>query len=99
MESSDEDQGLDKADLFYHGTIIKLFPKNNLGIVRTESGRELTFAYNLVIVGGATEDPNDLKQGQKVGYDMGWTSSGLRVTRIHVYPETDPKGQDTRNSD
>ncbi len=91
MASSDEGEALQdilgNMDLFYHGVIVKLFPRNNLGIVRTASGREIAFAYNLVIVLSDSQDPNDLKQGQKVGYDLGWTSSGLRVTKIKVYPE------------
>ena len=93
MDSSGESQGfLEKSDLFYHGVIAKLFPRNNMGVVRTESGREITFAYNLVVVLGEIKSPNDLKEGQKVGYDLGWTSNGLRVTKIKVYPETSHDG-------
>ena len=87
MDSSDEGHGLsERSDLFYHGVIVKLFPKNNMGIVRTESGREITFSYNLVIVLGGSKSPNDLKEGQMIGYDLGWTGNGLRVTKIKVYP-------------
>ncbi len=87
MDSSDEGPGLlEKSDLFYHGVIVKLFPRNNLGIVRTGSGREITFSYNLVVVLGASKSPNELREGQKIGYDLGWTGHGLRVTKIKVYP-------------
>ncbi len=89
MDNSDEGQGLaENSDLFYHGVIVKLFPRNNMGVVRTESGREITFSYNLVIVIGASKSPNDLKQGQKIGYDLGWTGNGLKVTKIKVYPDS-----------
>ncbi len=91
MDSSDEGQGLsEKSDLFYHGVIVKLFPKNNMGVVRTESGREITFSYNLVIVLGGNKNPNDLREGQMIGYDLGWTANGLRVTKIKVYPSSQP---------
>ena len=61
MDSSDEGQGLsEKSDLFYHGVIVKLFPRNNLGVVRTESGREITFSYNLVIVISASKSPKTI---------------------------------------
>lgn len=101
VDNSDESQGsFENSDLFYHGVIVKLFPRNNMGVVRTQSGREITFSYNLVIVIGATKSPNDLKQGQRIGYDLGWTGNGLKVTKIKVYPdsqsEADPnelKGQ------
>ena len=89
MDSSDEVQGLaQSSDLFYHGVIVKLFPRNNMGVVRTESGREITFSYNLVIIVGASKSPNELKQGQKIGYDLGWTGNGLKVTKIKVFPES-----------
>ncbi len=91
MDSSDEGHGLsERSDLFYHGVIVKLFPKNNMGVVRTESGREITFSYNLVIVLGESKSPNDLREGQLIGYDLGWTANGLRVTKIKVYPTSQP---------
>ncbi len=91
MDSSDEGQGLsEKSDFFYHGVIVKLFPRNNLGVVRTESGREITFSYSLVIVISASKSPNELREGQKIGYDLGWTGHGLRVTKIKVYPSSPP---------
>ena len=73
-------------DLFHHGVITKLFPSNNTGIVRVESGREVFFSYEFVILTGEVKSPLNLKVGQPVGYDLGWTPSGLRVTKIKTYP-------------
>jgi hypothetical protein len=28
---------------------------------------------------------NDLTEGMEVGFDVGWTSHGLRVTKIKIY--------------
>ena len=78
-----------RGDYYHQGVITKLFPSNNTGVVRTESGRELTFSYELVILFGEVESPLDLKVGEPVGYDLGWTSSGLRVTKIRTYPKSD----------
>ena len=71
-----------------------------MGIVHTASGREIAFSYNMVVILGGSQDPNDLQEGQKVGYDLGWTSNGLRVSKIKVYsenggenPPSDLKGQ------
>ena len=75
-----------RGDFFHQGVITKLFPSNNTGVVRTESGRELTFSYDLVILCGAAKSPLDLKVGEQVGYDVGWTSSGLRITKLKTYP-------------
>jgi len=80
-----ESPGLEINDQYHHGVITKLFPSNNTGIVRTESGRELTFSYELVILCGEVKTPSDLREGQRVGYDLGWTSSGLRITKIKTY--------------
>lgn len=77
-----------RGDYYHQGVITKLFPSNNTGVVRTESGRELTFDYELVIVTGAVHSPLDLKVGESVGYDLGWTSARLRVTKIRTYPRT-----------
>jgi len=74
-----------RGDYYHQGVITKLFPSNNTGVVRTESGRELTFSYELVILCGEVRSPLDLKVGQSVGYDLGWTSSGLRITKIMTY--------------
>jgi hypothetical protein len=84
-----------RGDFFHQGVITKLFPSNNTGVVRTESGRELTFSYDLVILCGEAKSPLDLKVGDPVGYDLGWTSNGLRITKLKTYPKT---GGETNHS-
>jgi hypothetical protein len=75
-------------DYYHHGVIVKLFPSNNMGVVRTESGREVRFSYELVTLCGEAKTPLDLREGERVGYDLGWTSGGLRITKIKTYPPT-----------
>ena len=75
-------------DAYHHGVIVKLFPSNNMGVVRTESGREVRFSYDLVILSGEAKTPLDLREGERVGYDLGWTSAGLRITKIKTYPRS-----------
>lgn len=84
-----------RGDFYHQGVITKLFPSNNTGVVRTESGRELTFSYDLVIMCGQKSSPLDLKVGDSVGYDLGWTSAGLRITKLKTYlqPITEVQGQ------
>ena len=72
------------SDLFHHGVITKLFPSNNTGFVRIESGREVPFSYEFVILSGTARTVHDLREGQAVGYDLGWTPSGLRITKINT---------------
>jgi hypothetical protein len=73
-----------QSDLFHHGVITKLFPSNNTGFVRIESGREVAFSYEFVILCGAAKTVHDLREAEAVGYDLGWTPSGLRVTKIYT---------------
>jgi hypothetical protein len=87
---AEQEQSKEPADLFHHGTITKLFPSNNMGLVRIESGREIQFAFDLVILVGDARKPADLKEGMEVGYDLGWTSKGLRVTKINVRSQPEP---------
>lgn len=72
-------------DLFYHGTIQRLFPRNNAGVVRTSSGREIPFSFQCLDLFGPVKKPQDLRQGLVVGYDMSWTSDGLKVIKIKTY--------------
>lgn len=80
-----------RGDFYHQGVITKLFPSNNTGVVRTESGRELTFSYELVILCGEAKSPLELKVGEPVGYDLGWTSNGLRITKLKTYPKSEDK--------
>jgi len=77
-----------RGDFYHQGIITKLFPSNNTGVVRTENGRELTFSYDLVILCGEAKSPLELRVGEQVGYDLGWTSSGLRITKLKTYPKS-----------
>jgi hypothetical protein len=77
-------------DLFHHGVITKLFPSNNTGFVRIESGREVAFSYEFVILCGAAKSVHDLREGEAVGYDLGWTPSGLRITKINTHASRAP---------
>ncbi len=77
-----------------------------MGLVRTESGREVRFSYDLVILLGDVQKPGDLREGLEVGYDLGWTSQGLRITKIKVGSQpaspqlgTDLKGQGGQGQD
>jgi hypothetical protein len=72
---------IDRGDLFYHGIIAKLFRGSDVGIVRTASGREIPFSFQHVILLGDTK-LEELRVGMAVGYDVSWTSKGLRVSKL-----------------
>ena len=70
-------------DHFYHGVIQKLFHGKQGGVVRSNaSGREIPFTLIHVTLLGGLHRFEDLREGMPIGYDVGWTSRGLRVTVI-----------------
>ncbi len=75
----------ERTDLYYHGIVRRLSHRKNSGVIRTASGRDIRFSYQLVHMSGPVTSPKALKEGMVVGYDLGWTGHGLRVTRIKTY--------------
>jgi len=69
---------------FYIETIVRLHSGSRSGIVRTGSGREVPFVANGVRFlgdGGFAA----LREGMEVGFVVGWTSRGVRVTTLRRF--------------
>jgi hypothetical protein len=87
MDDANDDrqpQDTPPADRFYSGVIKKIFLGAGMGIVQSATGREIPFAAAHVIVTGPVARFDDLREGMAVGFDVGWTSKGLRVTVLHT---------------
>lgn len=74
-------------EMFYRGLIVYLDRVRGRGAIRSYSGREISFQFPYVAVvgapiGGHAPGIDRLNQGDTVGFDVGWTSRGLRVTQI-----------------
>jgi len=69
---------------FYHGHIVKLSSGRQTGLVRSASGRQILFTFQHVVMLGEKRRFDDLHIGTKVGYDVSWTSKGLRVSLIRI---------------
>ena len=72
------------GDKFYRGTILKLSRGAQRGTVRSASGRNIPFIFIHVNMVGPHRRFDDLREGLEVGYDVSWTSKGLRVSVIRV---------------
>lgn len=72
---------------FYRGTIRKLFRGSQGGVVRSDSGREIRFSFIHVVMLGPLRRFEQLREGMRVGFDVGWTSRGLRVTVMRAEPQ------------
>ena len=79
----------ERSDLYYHGIIRRLSHRKGTGVVRTASGKEVRFSYQMVLMSGPVRSPKGLREGMVVGYDLGWGGHGLRVTKIRTYPQMD----------
>jgi hypothetical protein len=88
-EPGDEPLAFDPAaagDLYYRGVITRVYYGSESGTLRSEgTGREYRFRYPFVEIRGAIPRIDGLREGMAVGFDLGWTSRGRRVTVIRVY--------------
>ena len=71
-------------DPYYRGRVVKLFRGAQRGVIRGRSGRDVPFAFANVTMLGPHRRFEDLREGLEVGYDVSWTSRGLRVNVIRV---------------
>lgn len=86
-------------DNFYRGMIMRLDRARGRGIVRSHQGREVPFEFPFVEVvsapiGGKMPGIDLLNEGDSIGFDVGWTSRGLRVTAIKPAPRSEKAAQD-----
>jgi hypothetical protein len=87
---------------FYQGIIVRLDRARGRGIVRSLSGRDIRFEFPFVAVagapiGGSMPGIDQLREGERVGFDVGWTSKGLRVTMIKALERRDFPGESERS--
>ncbi|MGE0824537.1 MAG: hypothetical protein AB7P18_20790 [Candidatus Binatia bacterium] len=81
-----DNDGEQPGDNFYHGVISKIFWNNQTGVVRSDRGKDIPFVFAFVtLLGAPRQDINFLRPGMRVGFDVGWTSKGLRVSTIKIY--------------
>jgi hypothetical protein len=71
-------------DKFYHGTVLKLSRGAERGTIRSASGRNIPFIFQFVTLVGPRQSFADLREGMDVGFDVSWTSKGLRVSVIRI---------------
>ena len=76
----------DPADSYYRGVISRVFYGSESGTLTSEtSGRTYQFRQPSVRIIGPIPRVDGLREGMRVGFDLGWTSRGLRVSVIRVF--------------
>jgi hypothetical protein len=89
---SDEDApgaapaGEPQHESYYRGVISRVFYGSESGTLTSEaSGRTYHFKHPSVRIIGPIPRIDGLREGMRVGFDVGWTSRGLRVSVIRVF--------------
>lgn len=81
----DRPAGEDVRDRFYRGVLVRLRPGSHTGVVHTANGRDVEFALRDIRLLGSRDGFAGLREGMEVGFDLGWTSRGVRVTLLKVF--------------
>lgn len=76
--------GAADGDKYYRGIVCALQRGSQRGTIRSTSGREITFVFAHVAMLGSHRRFDDLYEGLQVGFDVSWTSKGLRVSVIRI---------------
>ena len=85
MSDEPSSGGGDGIERYYRGTIARVYYGSETGVIRSnETGREYRFKWPLVEIRGPIPRVGGLREGMTVGFDVGWTSSGLVVTVVRV---------------
>ena len=75
-----------QQDHYYRGVISRVFYGSESGTLTSEaSGRTYHFRQPSVRIIGPIPRVDGLREGMRVGFDVGWTSRGLRVSVIRVF--------------
>ena len=76
----------DSEERYYRGVISRVYYGSESGTLVSEAtGREYQFKFPFVEIIGPIPRIDGLREGMRVGFDLGWTSRGRRVTVIRVY--------------
>ena len=79
-------EGEAQGERYYRGVIRRVYYGSESGtLVSDATGREYHFKWPFVDILGPIPRVDGLREGMSVGFDVGWTSRGLRVTVIRVY--------------
>jgi len=86
LDETSELPPAEAGEPYYRGVITRVFYGSETGLLRSDaSGREYRFKFPFVEIRGPIPRIGGLREGMSVGFDVGWTSRGLRVTVIKVY--------------
>lgn len=76
----------DDAPRYYMGVIERVYYGSESGVLASEAtGRRYQFRVPFVEIVGTIPKVSGLREGMRVGFDLAWTSRGIRVNVIRVF--------------
>ena len=81
---ADPPDASDPRERFYQGTILRLYPGSERGILHTGNGRDVPFVAADVRILGTSRGFAAIREGMRVGFDLSRTSGGTIVSLIRV---------------
>lgn len=69
---------------YYRGHIVRYNPQTGYGFVATRSGSHVFFYLDQVRLEGEKVSKRHVQAGLLVGFDVGWTSRGLRISKLKI---------------
>jgi cold shock CspA family protein len=78
-------QRVDENDNYSKAIVEEFYPRQGKGVVLLDDGTRIAFDVQSVNFVGEKAHPSYLQQGARVGYDIGVTSKGPRISAIKVY--------------
>jgi len=72
---------------YYQGVVIRLFRGSRRGFVRSATGREIPFDFDLVRMVGPVRRADQLNEGMQIGFDVSRTQRGVCVSLIRCWAE------------
>jgi|GEM_PF-1353986 len=76
---------------YYRGRIAKFNPSTGYGFVELTTGTHLFFYLEQIRLEGDHNRKSDVRPGKTVGFDVGWTERGIRISKMKIYPEDEAK--------
>jgi cold shock CspA family protein len=76
---------------YYLGRIAKYNPSTGYGFVESQKGMQIFFYADQIRLEGTQTHKSSIQPGKVVGFDVGWTDRGIRISKMKIFPDQDKK--------
>ncbi len=76
---------VDEEDGFSKATVDVYYPRQGYGYIVSDGGKRIRFDMRMARLIGPRTDAKELKEGARVGFDVGKTARGPLVCALKIY--------------